>query len=246
LAVECVTARFPKLTEIVAWVSYLDIYGFKSIVGKSELTEDHSMLFSKLSSVHSQLAERIHKNTTLFILSDNYFIVNPVGQDRVSAYENCLGDVRAAIDLHIKADLPLRGGIAYGRVAIGPNVLVGRAVVRAVDYERLSRVPLVMLPAREVELANIVIQPPKFIDHNVVDQLNASGIISSTFVVPVNPRSYVEYCEEKYTYFRVHGPEKVAKDWLDVAQVLSKLSGSAAKGNAAETKRGKNGERENR
>ena len=238
-----VITQLPNVTEVSAWVSYLDVYGFKAIVGTSEVGREQNELYSRLSSIHSQLLNRINKNTTLHILSDNYFLINPVGDDPISAYEHFLADIRAVINLHIAADLPIRGGVAYGRVETGPNVLVGRAVIRAVHYEKLCRVPLVMLPAKEVELANIGIQPPKFVDHHVVDEHSSPGIVSATFVVPVNPRSYVEYCENKYNHLRIYGPEKVAKDWSDVSKILSKICGSVIKGDVLEHRKDGDGKR---
>jgi hypothetical protein len=218
-----VAAHFANLTPIVAWVSYLDVYGFKSIIRNAELTNDQVKLFTSLSSIHSEMAEYIHRDTIVFTLSDSYFLVNPVRNDPISAYNNCLADIRTAIRLHIDHDLPLRGGVAYGPVSISTNVLIGSAVVRAATYERLSRIPLVMLPQRELELASIEIESSSFVDHQVVDETNRSGIVSSTFVVPVNARTYIDFCHNKSGFYRVHGPEKVAKDWLEVVQVLSKL-----------------------
>jgi hypothetical protein len=221
-------AQISGLNQVLAWTSYLDVYGFKSIVKATSNISAETPVFDRLKNIHSKLSSRLNKNTILFILSDNYFLINPVSQDPMAAYENCLADVRALIDLHVKSDLPLRGGIAFGPVSVGQNTLVGDPVIRAVTYERLSRVPLVLLPEREIEAANLSIKPPIFVNHAVTDEHNVAGIISSTFVVPQNARSFIEYCENKYRTHRINGPEKVAKDWLDTVRVLATVCGSTA------------------
>ncbi len=145
-----------KMFQTTAWVSFLDIYGFKAIV----TVEPADKLANKLFTAHAKVLEKLSSMNSpvkRFAFSDSIFLVYPVNNnnqsEKLQQLKWCVEDT-ALVSNIFSADyqLPLRGGIAYGDVCYTEYLLIGQAVVEAVKNEGLLPCPAVILPAEELKL----------------------------------------------------------------------------------------------
>src|SRR4051794_15441933 len=162
----------------LCWVTYMDIYGFRAMVKAAELNKSLAVLKTRLLLVENDLKKR-SRPTVTFKISDSFFFVHQVrGSNVKAALDECIYDIRCAIDVYIRHDFALRGGVAFGPVAWGSNFLVGDAVARSVEYEKLAGSPMVIVPEYELVRAGTA----RFA-RGIVDLDSEGGGILSAMVV---------------------------------------------------------------
>jgi hypothetical protein len=193
---------------ISCWVSYLDIYGFREMVRSAELAGRVKQLYDNLTRAEDSI-RRKNRTTITFRISDNFFYIHPIKKDHREAFDECLYDIRLAIDAYIHQGFPLRGGVAFGQVAWGPQSLLGDAVSRAVSYEKLAGAPIVIVPERELILGQVA----RFARNTVDLEDEGNGIFSAMVVVPRRRTELRRFAESKYKRLRYEGPPRAAKQW---------------------------------
>lgn len=211
----------PSTTD--AWVAYLDVYGFSALVRASR--EEMDRLSESLARAQAATQAEIDKRkdpAKLLLFSDSLFLTYPVGgagRDHVrAALHKCLEDVAAVLERFCREALPLRGGIAFGRVGLGPNLLVGDPVIRAAEYEKLLVAPLVLLP--EVELERAQCSDPQIRRRPQLVSVRDGGIIKARVIAPRNLERYRKFVAERLDRAAVEGPYDTTRAWVLAAELL--------------------------
>jgi hypothetical protein len=201
---------------VPCWVTYLDIYGFRATVKAFEANNDVGVLHKSLALVESDLNKK-KRTAVTFKISDSFFYVHEVRDlDVKGALDECMYDIRCAIDVYIHHDFALRGGVAFGPVAWGPSFLVGDAVARAVEYEKLAGSPMVIVPGRELVKAGVA----QFARDIVDLEAEGGGIFSAMIVTPRRPTQLRKFAEKKYKRLRFEGPPRAALQWKQLYALL--------------------------
>ena len=214
----------PSAQETEAWVAFLDIYGFTNSVLQSEKKRTLPDTFDTLRGAHAEFAKKRGSLPKTFFLSDNVFFVRHVNGDNFAQFQALLADIRVFIDAFIKRKLPIRGGVSFGNVMIGPNLLVGSCVSRAVDYEKTIHAPLVIVP--EIELAHAKVLGFAAPRTELVVQLpdRSFGLLNGLVVRPGNYARYKQYALEEYRNLRTVGPPRAALAWKQALDILENTS----------------------
>ena len=213
---KAVTTFASNLPKSQAWVAYLDVYGFKALVATSEVTDlserllrSHIALFSGTSYSSSP--------AKAFLLSDSIFLVYPVDEEgsKPASLQACIEDIREILDKFIENDLPLRGAVAFGEICHKENVLLGEAVVRAVTYENILGLPIVVIPARELQGV-----PVPYLTEVPTKE---DGRMLAKVIMPTDGTSYQHYVAEKAAQLLVTGPFSVAATWARTTNLIEQL-----------------------
>jgi hypothetical protein len=202
----------------MGWVAFLDIYGFSAAVSHSEKTKSLQNIFATLELAYKDFLQKRPSPPAIYRLSDNIFFVRQCASnvsDSNAAFEKLLHDIRVLISIYVKNDLPLRGGVAYGEVAMDANVLVGSAVARAVEYEKWAMAPVVIVPESELDAAGILHMVGARQDITVTPTNQSDGTMRALLVRPTDETDYVDYAKKQYLHFRRAGPFNVASAWKE-------------------------------
>jgi hypothetical protein len=141
-----------KKKSFVGWIAYLDIYGFRSHLESDffpETEDDLLKLHEKLSQNHT-----FNSASSYFMFSDSIALWNDASSNPEKRLEHFIE--RIAITQNIAAEFGflLRGSLAYGRILLAPNYILGDAYLRAYSFESKSLVgPDVVIPETELESA---------------------------------------------------------------------------------------------
>jgi hypothetical protein len=151
-----------KTRKVQSLVVYLDVYGFRPLIGaldnldlSEKLTQGHESILAILQN--NQLGSRSHSNKLhkppyVYVFSDSIAISYPTKdpRDRILLAKKCVGDIRRILDAFVRLGMPLRGGIGFGEVTCGKNMLIGEPLVRAYEDEQRIDAPLVLLQEKEI------------------------------------------------------------------------------------------------
>lgn len=213
-------AKQQSLQRCEAWVVYMDIYGFKSMVMSQEI----KLLTRKLLDVRSDAIKsvvRIDQIPIVYLLSDSIFLVYPVDKNNVktksSQLQRCIEDAAEVLSKFAECQLPLRGGISFGEVCYGSHTLTGKAVVSAVQNETLVSAPLVVLPAKEIG-QGILVRGFKLYP------VKPHGLMKLKLVFPQPCDEFYRLVHTNLTKYVVEGPYDVAQAWYDAWKFLTEHS----------------------
>ena len=201
-----------------AWVVFLDVFGFSSMV----TSRDNSKLLGQLRNSYEAVFKMDFWNENIvksFAFSDNIYLVFPINKkgDNLSILQKCIDAVSQMQNSFVVEGLPLRGGIAYGSVYFENNLLLGETVLRAYHYEQLLHIPLVLLPACEIirtgrKEATPFLPPPKDI------LLKNNELIFGAYIHPEPIDNMERMAKEKYEDHRLNGPYGIARSWKDTLE----------------------------
>lgn len=208
-----------------AWVAFLDIYGFKSILKDTDKFIDE--LSKKIIASHkevSKILSKINSPAELFVFSDSMFLAYPVNsadnEDKKNKFRWCVEDTAKVLDIFSKKKLPLRGGIAYGNACLKKNLLIGEAVVRAVHYEESVPCPAVFLPKKELRLCFGDSIPTHKLNFNDI-KLKQGGITKATLIFPNPVDAFFSLIVEKYKKHIIDGPPVIAQTWKEALDYIN-------------------------
>lgn len=195
----------------------MDIYGFSAMV-RSGLTPT---LQTKLVGVH-QKARRLLKanspDTTYSFISDSTCLVYPVHSvhAKMDILDRCADDLARIMDVFFRADLPVRGCITYGEVVCSDNIIVGRPVLRAVEFEKSIAFPLTVVPLREVYAAGARRSALDDWGRFTVEQIavRPEGHAYAHIIFPSQLDEFGVYVERKVEMHLISGPAPVAMAWM--------------------------------
>lgn len=214
---------------MLAWVVYLDAYGF----GDLSARENARHLYDRLAKCWRKAHERVLKNhagpNTFFAFSDCAFLVYQFRRNnkksKVEALKTCLEEVALIMDTFMSSDLILRGGIACGEIASGDNILVGHPVTRAASYESSMSIPCVILPEYEFkEIKDELMEDAHDLRIKPIKLKNAEmtrGIV----VLPYQENQFLNQARQKWEHYSLNGPFKVAKIWYETMGYLEEADG---------------------
>ena len=154
--------------------------------------------------------------------SDSVFLFYQVtdNKNHLVVLQKCIDDLITLMGIFVKEELPLRGGMAYGDVIAGQNILIGKPVIRAVQNEGLIDAPLILLPASEL-LDNSLLMyghRPKLEDIDLKNNESMRGKLISSF-----PKDdYIELILKKYEHYVVNGPYQIAPKWDKANKFITK------------------------
>ena len=195
------------------WFVYLDVFGFSALV------EEHrpEALAAKLVKAHDEarkyLKRRSRQGVKYFAISDSICVTYPVNeQDFLRTLEQCIEDISRIMSIFVRRDLPLRGGVSFGKYVERANIVVGIPVLNAVGLEKLLPFPLVIIPAKEIyqgktidNLADWTINP--------VSVKIKNGLIRGALIYPEELDIFLYYVDKKVTKHATDGPPEVAAMW---------------------------------
>jgi L-rhamnose mutarotase len=144
-----------------AWVVYCDVYALNLVI--KEQREEAALRL--IRTAHQNIRELLFDSGIRYSslhLQDSLFLVFPDEPDpdidepnepvrfaqerRQQQWQELVARVLAIFAEH---ELILRGGAAYGQVATDSSTVLGQPVYRAIEYEKLVGVPVVLLPCKE-------------------------------------------------------------------------------------------------
>lgn len=220
-----------RRTKKSGWLAYVDVYGFVSML---EAKKDEA-LSRQLSKCHEELSRLPLWDANpphICIFSDSMFIFYPVlgneAEEKFEVMQRCIDDVGDIMALFADKGLPLKGGIAYGELSVGENLLVGSAVVRAVQYEKMIGMPVVILPVRELlekqsETVIVMNAPPL-----QIVTLKNGDILEAHVILPEHLEEFQVLARKRYDHHKCWGPYDVAKAWQGVCAILEERQKLAA------------------
>ena len=202
-----------------AWVAFLDVYGFSDMV-RSQNPEHLSRRLLKARAEVVRIASTSESKPVMHSLSDSIFLVYPIStrSSKWTALRRCIDDTQSILATFVKHGLPLRGGVAFGKVSYGPNLLLGRAVLAAVNYEDIVPAPLVLLPAREISGKAGHIEFPVSDIHNII--LKDGGTMSAKLLFPSPIDGFYELVLLRAEQLALNGPYLVATAWNNARDFL--------------------------
>lgn len=203
------------------WVVFLDVFGFTAMLDSQEIEDTHR----RLTTCHKRMSNLPTWSTDpplTYLLSDSVFLLYlvPTPETKFQVMRRCIQDVEEVLGVFAQDDLPLRGGIAYGKVRTGPLTLVGQAVARAASYEASFPLPLVLLPAREILGESCTTDwVPEMTD---VGLKNGQLMLAHT-VFPKPLEALTDLATRRYEESRIWGPYDVANAWHQVLEEIRSL-----------------------
>ena len=206
------------------WVVYLDVFGFSSMIKADDKDKTILKLNQKLSSCYKNTNKILSFVTEtapqLFVFSDCLFIFFPVNapEKKSVILHKCIESTSQVLTKNMDSDLPLRGGISYGRISYSFNMLVGVPVLKAYHDEQSVSAPLVILKKEyllQIEGDNQGLLP--FCDHIIKMK---DGITKGCFIYPHRKKRYHEYVKNKFDYHATYGPPGVAAAWFEALKYI--------------------------
>ena len=199
----------------ICWLAYLDLYGFSDETKRADPKE----IAAKLSFIHERLLPASGgSNVTAFAFSDSIILCVDAEKDTNKSLDTIIQKTIELQNVAIAKRYVFRGSIAYGTMTFGPNICIGKPLLRAHAVEQNLPIPLVVLPASElVECLPNHGRP-------TAEIRTKTGI---TRVVPLLPRPkepYLRVAGEKLDELLVSGPDKVALAWSDLISFVRNLA----------------------
>ena len=204
-----------------AWVVFLDMYGFSAMVESCPTKR----LFRAINMAHKQVKDKVCQHQyvpELFFLSDSMFLIYSVAkpEDKWPVVHHCLECLPEIIYIFAENGFPVRGGIAFGEVQFSADILVGLPVVQAVLYEKLSPIPCVLLPVREL-LQGKDCDDPLVKDVDLLT-LRDGSLMAGRVIYPRPIEGFLKLANSKVRKYSVTGPYNVAKVWFDALNYIMK------------------------
>ena len=206
-----------------AWVVYLDVYGFSAMVKGGMSAE----LQERLIRTHKKARKLVKRNSpdaTYIFISDSTCLVYPAPENsnRLANLDRCAEDVSEIMTLFLEEGLPLRGSAAFGEVAYGDRILVGRPVLRAVSLEKSIPFPLVVVPLSELYPSG---KSPTELDNWGRFTLQKiavrpTGQLHALIIFPSNLDSFAEKVRRLLDRYLTFGPPEVAVAWALASEHL--------------------------
>jgi hypothetical protein len=206
------------------WVVFLDVFGFGAMLHD----HDYAATQDRLIGCRERLLDLPgwrESPPSIHSFSDSTFLFYEVtaAKDKLPILRRCKEDIEQVLGIFAESELPLRGGIAYGSVAFGTGSIVGEAVARAVRYESSLRIPLVLLPAREVigeDSHGEIGWLPEMTDI----ELKEGQLIHGGLIFPRPLEVLTRLATQRYESYKIWGPYDVAKAWHQVLVELKAVS----------------------
>jgi hypothetical protein len=207
----------PGVEEFDAWVVYLDVFGFSAYV-----SEDVETVVSNLHSGHEFLSTRFQtrrERVHVRVISDSVFIIYRTrdSDDASRVLHECYEDLQDLLREFVELRLPLRGGMAFGKVYISDTLLLGEVVVRAVRTESMIEAPFVVLPKNEMSVlkgtGNV---PGRMAQVPVKD----GGLVSGVLIRPHPYDQLLRFAKESASRHLEKGPPPLARKWVDALRYM--------------------------
>jgi hypothetical protein len=189
------------------WLSYMDVYGFSSLIENA----DNEEIADILLSVHTKAAEKLAPLDHFQFFSDSIFLFaahdTSVGSDSGDSLRAVLDASRAIINESVRHDLFLRGSLAFGEVVIRTNIILGKPILRAYRREQSLPFPVVIVPEIELEAGAI---PQELAVHAIETK---DGIVSAAPILPHTQTGFFDKVHENARRLAKVGPDQVALGW---------------------------------
>lgn len=146
--------RKTKATEVIGWIAYLDIYGFRGHLESAFFPETES----KLLEMHRALSDDsiFSANSNYFMFSDSLVFWDAAESIDILKLKNFVDRVAHAQSVAARFDFLFRGSLAHGRILLSPTYILGDAYLRAYTYEAKNLLnPTVVIPVSELDSAII-------------------------------------------------------------------------------------------
>lgn len=209
--------------EKTGWAVFADVFGFRALV---EAERAPAGIVHQLRDTHEKVRALLEQETTpprMFHFSDCLFLFFSVGSatKKYEVLETCVNLTQRVMAEFVENELPLRGGIAYGKVAFAGDLLVGQPIIRAYRYEQVLPAPLLMLPATEctINSASETLHPlaPKGFTQIVLkDNKNA---LAKLFA-PEPIEDFSSLCAQLCRKYSIHGPWELTRPWLEASSYV--------------------------
>ncbi len=188
----------------------------------------------RLLRLHAAIEQLLEANEKTFpgrhyypyYFSDNLCIAGELsGEDA----ERCFVDfISLAEDIHrcsIDVELPLRGCITFGELTLGPNTVVGPALVEAARYEKTVTLPLIFLPLptlAKLSKGGVVKEVSRLQLSSACDLPSGRGIVSAHPLVCTNRDALRQYSHRQFEQCRrATGLEDAAAAWKSVLSLVT-------------------------
>lgn len=209
-------------------VFFSDVYGFSALV-----KEDIERVGNNIQKLHTELqriSHNFHEEGLIhkyFVLSDNILASTELPRDD-SVVQNIELFVQFCSDVYeasLRCDLPLRGCLTVGEAIITDNVILGRPVIEAVEFESHINLPLLFIPKKVVSsLKALFIEHENTFNqifHTSYDLAYRDGIVGCYILQPDNKQELIELADKLYAQYSASlNTPKPALAWKIVAGLL--------------------------
>lgn len=197
-----------------SFVAFLDIYGFSALVNTSVNTENVIKGLEKYSeAVCKFLSDR---GNEYLLFSDSIFIRQAAPlSEFTKELDKMIHTVSHVQNIAANHGFALRGSIAYGKGIFRRNFVIGDAVIRAHNNERLLRQPLVILPFCEIPDGQPRVGHYKYIE------TRDGGLIYGLPIYPEPIDGYIKLVEEKLGMCLRRGESNFARTWHDTLKLIN-------------------------
>lgn len=205
------------------WVIFLDIYGFSSIVESWAIERESDPTYTEgveclISAQQSAIS--VHSSgpcvPQIFKFSDSLFLFYEVapGEDKYIVLEKCFEQIKTVMSIYATEGLPLRGGIAYGKVWWTQELLIGQPVFKAYKYEQEIPAPVVWLPAHECRSHPHSIIPDSIAPYfKEITKKDGSPVLGVP-LMPYDISAFAKLVNDMYLkYVILSEPSGAAKTW---------------------------------
>lgn len=205
-----------KEDEQLAWVAFLDVYGFASrLKSKKPLSE----LAETLKAMHATSEKEANFSATrTYFFSDSIILVQYVDDNARQAVSKLESLVRKLASEALKSSLVVRGAFGFGPMVTEENICLGLPLLQAYELEQQLYFPFVVIPEGACIEADVFSLNFKF-----RDVPTKSGILSAMVILPAPNESLLEYAVDQYQETRISGPQPVAKVWLDLIDYIQRI-----------------------
>lgn len=202
-----------------------DVYGFSARVALSA-SQAHTDLVKLQAAIHQIVGQHraLHPDATLrsFFFSDTLLVTEAAGQRVAERLETFFMLCERIYLQSVKVDLPLRGCVTYGSVAIEADAIVGRPLIDAASLEKSIRVPVLVVPELTLgALASSGIRAADAAEHlGRATKFGAPG--DEVLCYPLtnaDPRTVAAFARAKIADADAATPAKVVDAWRRVLDI---------------------------
>ncbi|MFA5056225.1 MAG: hypothetical protein WC562_08700 [Dehalococcoidia bacterium] len=227
-----------KYGNYVGWTAFLDVFGFKGLEIEKGLPQLNEILNHSHSEAQKHLTERETIPRVYLRLQDSLLLLypcNPQDEDsRVDVMQQCIGEIREVMAIFSDCEVPLRGGIAYGKVIYNENSITGKPQERALLYESVAPAPLVLMGARECmpdpekqthDCVKEYLSPafPRFQEIKLKKKNTVrDGCMMGALFYPSPRDNFLRMVHDKYLYHGTWGPPEVAVAWSEAYHFIER------------------------
>lgn len=212
------TSRKPSLVE--SFVVYMDIYGFSATVNKLGAKVVLKKMEKIIREFRSSLSgSYFHPSPKLYHLSDSVFLLYPSSTsatenekyaNMIEVQKRCIEDTELLLNIYAKNGFIARGGIAYGKVIINNDNLVGEPIIRAVNYEHIMPTPFVLFP--RIEMQDVI--------RCDYIRVKDGGVIWGKVITPSPIEPFIGTAKKQLSKCSLTGPYRAASAWLDALDFI--------------------------